>query len=84
MQRTEGDLEFKWLVPLEHDSVDTSIVDCEALLKEIESETSCAFQDAHNAGYYINEYTTKATRWATSFCKAYEELPIKFCSRKRL
>ena len=59
MQRTEGDLEFKWLVPLEHDSVDTSIVDCEALLKEIESEMSCAFQDADNAGFYINEYTTK-------------------------
>ena len=31
----------------------------ENLLQEVEQETQGAFQDAHNQGYYINEYTTK-------------------------
>ena len=68
MERKEGDMDPKWLLPLSHCSVDTSEVDtlpgqeldsCEALLKELESECLSAFQDAHNAGFYINEYTTK-------------------------
>ena len=68
MERKEGDLEPKWLLHLTEDPVDTSmadtdtnehLVDCEELLKEIELETTSAFQDAHNAGFYINEYTTK-------------------------
>ena len=29
------------------------------LTAEVERETRCLFQDAHNAGFYINEYTTK-------------------------
>ena len=45
------------------DSVEDDIADdietCEALLKELESECLSAFQDARNAGFYINEYTTK-------------------------
>ena len=38
------------------DDIDT----CEALLKELESECLSAFQDAHNTGFYINEYTATA------------------------
>jgi hypothetical protein len=68
MERKEGDMDPKWLLPLSHCSVDTSEVDtlpgqeldsCEALLKELESECLSSLQDAHNAGFYINEYTTK-------------------------
>ena len=32
---------------------------CEKLYKEIEAECLHAFQDAHNTGFYVNEYTTK-------------------------
>ena len=35
------------------------VATCEALLKELEGECLSAFQDAHNTGFYINEYTTK-------------------------
>ena len=31
----------------------------EELMQELERETQGAFQDAHNQGFYINEYTTK-------------------------
>ncbi|MCV6575455.1 MAG: hypothetical protein OIF58_06940, partial [Cohaesibacter sp.] len=31
----------------------------ENLLQEVEQATQGGFQDAHNQGYYINEYTTK-------------------------
>ena len=48
---------------VETDEVDTPSADdmetCAALLKELESECLSAFQDAHNTGFYINEYTTK-------------------------
>ena len=33
--------------------------DLSELTAEIDRETRCLFQDAHNAGFYINEYTTK-------------------------
>ena len=33
--------------------------DFDELTAEVERETRCLFQDAHNAGFYINEYTTK-------------------------
>ena len=68
MERKEGDMNPKWLLPVPHSSVETDEVDtcaadyieiCKALLKEIESECLSAFQDAHNTGFYINEYTTK-------------------------
>ena len=35
------------------------VTSLENLLREVEQETQGAFQDAHNQGYYINEYTTK-------------------------
>ena len=35
------------------------VAKCEALLKELQKECLSAFQDAHNTGFYINEYTTK-------------------------
>ena len=68
MERKEGDMNPKWLLPVADGSVETDEVDtrpaddietCEALLKELESECLSAFQDAHNTGFYINEYTTK-------------------------
>ena len=68
MERKEGDMNPKWLLPVADGSVETDEVDtcpaydiktCEAVLKELESECLCAFQDAHNTGFYINEYTTK-------------------------
>ena len=31
----------------------------EQLKREIERETRALFQDTHNTGFYINEYTTK-------------------------
>ena len=49
---------------VETDEVDTrpgdDIETCEALLKAMNSECLGAFQDAHNTGFYINAYTTKA------------------------
>ena len=68
MERKEGDMNPKWLLPVADSSVETDEVDtrpaddietCEALVKELESECLSAFQDAHNTGFYINEYTTK-------------------------
>ena len=66
MERSEGDLEPKWLVPLPDDLDEAMVadgipesVDYDALIKELESVCLSAFQDAHNAGFYINEYTTK-------------------------
>ena len=62
MARKTGDLEPKWLVapqkpePLEVSADSTWL---ESLLQELEQETQGAFQDAHNQGFYINEYTTK-------------------------
>ena len=61
-------MEPKWFLPVADGSVETDEVDtlprdsidtCKALLKELESECVSAFQDAHNTGFYINEYTTK-------------------------
>ena len=31
----------------------------EAILQEVKNEVEAMFQDAHNTGFYINEYTTK-------------------------
>ena len=68
MERKEGDMNPKRLLPVADGSVETDEVDtrpaddietCKALLKELESECLSAFQDAHNTGFYINEYTTK-------------------------
>ena len=64
MERTEDDLSPKWLLdieeePLEDGQDDELVGYCERLWGELESECSSAFQDAHNTGYYINEYTTK-------------------------
>ena len=62
MARKTGDLEPKWLVapqkpePMEVSADSTWL---ESLLQELEQETQGAFQDAHNQGFYINEYTTK-------------------------
>ena len=36
-----------------------AVDDDEKIIEEITRETDLLFQDAHNAGYYINEYTTK-------------------------
>ena len=58
----------KWLLLVPDASVETNEVDTipaedlhasEVLLKELETECLSAFQDAHNTGFYINEYTTK-------------------------
>ena len=69
-----GDLEPKWLlVPLEDetgalrssnqlnhaDELESYLRMCEKLWTEIEAECLHAFQDAHNTGFYVNEYTTK-------------------------
>ena len=68
MERKEGDIKAKWLLPLSDVSVETNEVDthpaddiqtCQRLLEELQSECLSAFQDAHNTGFYINEYTTK-------------------------
>ena len=37
----------------------TQDFDVEEFTQEVERETRALFQDAHNVGYYINEYTTK-------------------------
>ena len=69
MERKEGDMNPKWLLPVSDGSVETDEVDtrpaddietCAALLRELESECLSAFQDAHNTGFYNNEYTTNA------------------------
>ena len=62
MARKTGDLAPKWLVPLEKPEpleVSAAATWLESLLQELEQETQGAFQDAHNQGFYINEYTTK-------------------------
>ena len=38
---------------------DAESVDLDTLKREVDRETRALFQDAHNAGFYINEYTTK-------------------------
>ena len=37
----------------------TQDFDVEEFTQEVERESRALFQDAHNAGFYINEYTTK-------------------------
>ena len=37
----------------------TQDFDVDEFTQEVERETRALFQDAHNAGFYINEYTTK-------------------------
>ncbi len=68
MERKEGDMNPKWLLSAADGSVGTDEVDahpsddietCDALLTKLESECLSAFRDAHNTGFYINEYTTK-------------------------
>ena len=66
MERQDGDCLVKWLLALHDDSVETTMVDivpptesCEDLLRGIEMKLASACQDAHNVGFYINEYTTK-------------------------
>ena len=62
MARSEGDLNPKWFVPEkqpEQSDSSTDVTCMENLLQELERETQGAFQDAHNQGFYINEYTTK-------------------------
>ena len=68
MERKEGDLDPKWILPVEDDIADVAappvdatedVAKCEALLKELQKECLSAFQDAHNTGFCINEYTTK-------------------------
>ena len=61
MNRATGDLQPKWLLP-EDDAMDDISMDLDTMQKvmdELESELQGAFQDAHNTGFYINEYTTK-------------------------
>ena len=41
------------------DTIDNAWVRITDLEKSIRTELHRSFQDAHNAGYYINEYTTK-------------------------
>ena len=43
----------------EGDAMSSSDDEFDELTAEVERETRCLFQDAHNAGFYINEYTTK-------------------------
>ena len=66
MERKEGDMNPKWILPVPDSSVETDEVDtraaddieiCKALLKEIESECLSAFQDAHNTDFYIQDAT---------------------------
>lgn len=61
MSRTEGDLEPKWLLDerLPHTETEEGLGNCEELMQELEAECRSAFQDAHNTGFYINQYTTK-------------------------
>jgi hypothetical protein len=64
MNRTCGDLEPKWLIATDASTDETTaaVTDLDSLaelLKELERELQGAFQDAHNTGFYINEYTTK-------------------------
>ena len=63
MARTEGDLVPKWILDLNREADAESLTDdiesCEELVQELDSECLSAFQDAHNTGFYINEYTTK-------------------------
>ena len=64
MNRTSGDLMPKWLIATDasSDATDATATDLDSLaelLKELERELHGAFQDAHNTGFYINEYTTK-------------------------
>lgn len=61
MNRDTGDLQPKWLLPEADSDMDTlmDLDKMQHLVKELESELQGAFQDAHNTGFYINEYTTK-------------------------
>ena len=65
MNRKAGDLEPKWLMPVEEsatgaaDAVAIDLDKMQELIQELERELQGAFQDAHNTGFYINEYTTK-------------------------
>ena len=67
MNRASGDLQPKWLVPAEtaapagtqDESISLALDKLDALMRELQSEVQGAFQDAHNTGFYINEYTTK-------------------------
>ena len=61
MNRTTGDLQPKWLLPdaKAADEVAMDLDKMQQLMGELESELQGAFQDAHNTGFYINEYTTK-------------------------
>ena len=75
MERNTGDLHPKWLLtplgkegsqllpsskkPTDGDNDKEILRMCENVYKEIEAECLQAFQDAHNTGFYVNEYTTK-------------------------
>ena len=64
MNRTTGDLQPKWFIAADAssnaaDAAATDLDSMTALLQELERELHGAFQDAHNTGFYINEYTTK-------------------------
>ena len=64
MNRKARDLEPKWLMPVAEfatgaaDSVAIDLDKMHELIPEWERELQRAFQDAHNMGFYINEYTT--------------------------
>ena len=89
MARHTGDLEAKWFVPdnTEADAVidadapsDTTASDLtalEALLKELEQELKGAFQDAHNTGFYINEYTTKINALGDKLLEGFQRVVRK-------
>ena len=92
MERKEGDMEPKWLLPvvdgsIETDEVDTlprdSIETCKALLKELEAECVSAFQDAHNTGFYINVYTTKVNALGEKILQGLRKASEKIVTEER-
>ena len=68
MERKEGDMNPKGVLPVPDGSVETNEDDmpaaehldaCDAVLKWLQTECLSALQDGRNIGSYINETTTK-------------------------
>jgi hypothetical protein len=66
------------------DAIPMDLAQLDILLQELQDELRGAFQDAHNAGFYINEYTTKVNALGDKLLEGLQRIVRKITAQERL